>query len=164
MSWESIVVLVQNFVTALLSWIPKIKNICKNKNIPSTTIVIADNNMGYQNYWSIGTGHAGKQILQVSCSFMVTNITNRPVALAKAVLKGLKGQQDLAILHVKDINSRYFGSYDIPPMTQTIASIDYIIHPKKMPKKGQKLKLTVGIIDQFGNKHWIKNIISRPAH
>ncbi len=49
-------------------------------------------------------------------------------------------------------------------MAKTIASINYIISPQKMPKKGQELKLTIGIIDQFGNKHLIKNIVFRSTN
>jgi hypothetical protein len=39
---KSIVVIIKNGIGALLSWIPKIKDTFRNKNIPSKTIVIVD--------------------------------------------------------------------------------------------------------------------------
>lgn len=59
---------------------------------------------------------------------------------------------------VKDINSRYSGPYPISPKTQTSVSICFIVHPRKIPKNGVPINLKVGIVDQFGNKYWIKNI------
>lgn len=118
MELGSVIVIIKNGITALLSWIPKIKNIFKNKNIPSKTIVIVDSDTGYQNYWHIGSQN-GKPVLQFVCNFMVTNITDQPVSLANAILKGIKGERDLAVISVKDLQSQYSGSYPIPPRKQT---------------------------------------------
>lgn len=104
----------------------------QNKNIPNETIVIVNSDTGYQNYWHLGS-QDGKPILQVVCSFMVSNITNKPISLANAILKGIRGNQDLTTILVKDVNSKYSGSYDIPPKRQTSVSICFIIHPIKMP-------------------------------
>ncbi len=160
MELGSIFLIIKNGVGALLSWIPKIKNIFRNKNIPSKAIVIVDSDTGYQNYWHVGSQN-GKPILQFVCNFMVTNITEQPVSLANAILKGVKGERDLAVISVKDLNSQYSGSYPIPAKKQTSVSICFIVHPIKIPKKGMSINLKVGIIDQFGNKCWIKNIVFR---
>lgn len=112
MELGSIIEIIKNGISALLSWIPKIKDIFSNKNIPSKTMVIVDSDTGYQNYWHIGSQN-GKPILQFVCNFMVTNITDQPVSLANAILKGVKGERDLAVISVKDLYSRYSGSYPV---------------------------------------------------
>lgn len=62
----------------------------KNKNLPGKTIVIVNNDPGFQNFWHIGStgGKNPKPLLQVGCNFMVTNITDHPVGLAQAIWKG----------------------------------------------------------------------------
>lgn len=155
---ESIIIIFKNGISALLSWIPKIKDIFRNKNISNKALIIVDSDTGYQNYWHVGSQN-GKPILQFVCNFMATNITDLPVALANAILKGVKGDQDLAMISVKDVNSQYSGSYEIPPRGQTAVSICFIAHPRKMPISGQPIKLKVGVIDQFGNRYWVKNIL-----
>ncbi len=59
---------------------------------------------------------------------------------------------------IKHLNSQYWGSYDIPPHARTRVSVDFFIIPMEMPKKGDVITLSIGIIDQFGKKHWIKNV------
>lgn len=162
MQLGSVFVIIKNGVGALLSWIPKIKDIFRNKNIPRKTLVIVDSDTGYQNYWHVGTQN-GKPILQFVCNFMVTNITEQPVSLANAILKGVKGERDLAVISVKDIGSQYSGSYPIPPKKQTSVSICFIVHPKKIPNSGASVNLTVGIIDQLGNRYLVKNIVFRSS-
>ncbi len=160
MELGSLVVIIKDGIGALLSWIPKIKDIFRNRNIPSNAIVFVDSDTGNQNYWHVGS-QQGKPILQFVSNLMATNITDQPVSLANAILKGVEGKQDLAVISVKDINSQYSGSYPIPPKGQTAVSICFIIHPRKMPKSGVSINLKVGIVDQFGNKYWVKNIIFR---
>jgi len=160
MGLESIILIIKNGIGALLSWIPKIIDIFKNKNLPKTALVIVDSDTGYQNYWHIGSQN-DKPILQFVCNFMATNIVDQPVAVANSTLEGIKGAQDLAVISIKDVNSRYWGSYDIPPKARTALSICFIVHPLKMPEKGMPIRLKVVVIDQFGNKYRVKNVIFR---
>jgi hypothetical protein len=128
------------------------------------TIVLVNNaSSPYENFWHIGS-HDGKPVLQIACKFMVTNLTDSPIALAKAIWKGkIKGDVLTMLVHVKDTGSQYWGSYDIPPKARTSVGVDFIILPKKMPKNGEAVTLSIGIIDQFGNKHWVKNVDFRSA-
>lgn len=131
-------------------------------NIPRKTITIVNNDTGYQNYWHIGS-QDGKPILQLVCNFMISNITDKPISLANAKLKGIKGDQTFVIISVKDVNSKYSGSYDIPSKQQTSVSICFIMHPKKAPESKESINLKVEIIDQFGNKYQVKDVIFRHA-
>lgn len=165
MVFESIVLIVKNGISALLSWIPKIRNIFSNKNIPKKTMIIVDCDTGHQNYWHVGSQN-GKPILQIVCNFMVTNITDQRVAIANAIIKGIKGNRDSAMISVRDKSSKYSSSYKVSTKEQTtvsIVSICFIVHPIKMPKNKEPLKLKVGIIDQFGNKYWVKNVLCPPS-
>lgn len=161
----SIILIVKNAVSAILDWIPKIRAIFTNKNIPSKTIVIVNDDSGYQNFWHIGStgGNNPKPLLQIGCKFMVTNITDSPVALAQATWKGIKGEAMTTIVSVKDMRSAYWGAYDIPPRARTSVSIDFMIATKEMPAIDKAIKLNIGIIDQFGNKHWVKRVVLRSA-
>lgn len=105
----------------------------------------------------------GKPILQLVCNFMISNIIDKPISLANAKLNGIKGDQTFVTISVKDINSKYSGSYDIPPKQQTSVSICFIMHPKKMPESKESIHLKIEIIDQFGNKHRVKDVIFRHA-
>lgn len=156
---------------AILNWLIKIikapfnsesKKRNLNKNIFNKTITIVNNDTGYQNYWHIGS-QSNKPILQIVCNFMVSNIIDQPISLANAILKGIKANQEFVQILVKDVNSKYSGSYAIPPKNQTSVSICFILHPKKFPKNGEQLNLKVGVIDQFGNKYWVNNILFRNA-
>lgn len=140
MGIESIILIIKNIIDAVLGWIPKIIGIFKNKNLSNKAIVIVDSDTGYQNYWHVGSQN-GRPILQIVCNFMVTNITNQSVAIANASLKGIEGTQDSALISVKDVHSRYSGSYNIPPQARTSLSICFIMHPKKMPEKGVSIRL-----------------------
>lgn len=82
---------------------------------------------GYTNFWHIGS-QQGKPILQVACRFMVTNITDHPVALARVTWRGaIKGSVEYSEVLVKDLHSPYWGSYDIPPRARTGVSVHFII-------------------------------------
>jgi len=154
---EGIFLIIKNSISALLDWFLKIKDI-----LPKKAIIIVDTDTGHQNFWHVGSQN-GKPILQINCNFMVTNITNKPVSLANAILNGIKGEKIQAMILVKDVNSTYSGDYPIPAMGQTSVSICFIVIPKKFPKKNASMSLKIGIIDQFGQKNWIKNIIFRPT-
>jgi hypothetical protein len=103
MNWENIyyMILTVAFIGgAIWKW-PKIKSIFYG-NIPKKTITLVDNDEA-NSFWHIGSNQ-GKPILQIAGNFMVTNITDRPIALAKVRLKGIKGVQEYSQIFVKDLS------------------------------------------------------------
>jgi hypothetical protein len=135
-------------IGGLWKWYPRIESIFEGNQ----TITLVNDDIGYTNFWHVGS-RAGKPLLQIGCRFMVTNITDYPVALAQATWRGsIKGEIDTSMVTVKHIRLVYWGAYDIPPKTRTSVGVDFMILPKKMPKFGEVIKLDIGIIDQFGNK------------
>lgn len=145
-------------LAGLWKWSPRIKSLFASRK----AIIFVGDEAGYRNFWHMGT-QGGKPILQVDCSFMASNITDKPIALAKASLRGIQAEQDFAAISVKDVNSQYSGQYDIPPGRRTTVSICFIMIPSKMPEKGKSIKLHVGIVDQFGKQYWVKNVVFRPT-
>jgi hypothetical protein len=146
-------------LAGLWKWCPRIKNIFEGNK----TITLVNDDTGYTNFWHVGS-QAGKPLLQIGCRFMVTNITDHSVALAQATWKGaIRGEIVTSLVSVKDLMSPYFGKYDIPPRARTTVGIDFMILTKKLPKVGRAIKLNIGIIDQFGKKHWIKGVVFRSS-
>jgi hypothetical protein len=163
MNWENNYYLLL-FVVALcgLAWKgwPKIKSVFYN-NIPKKTITLVDNEE-HNCFWHTGS-YQGKLSLQIAGNFMVTNITDRPVALAKVRLQGIKGRVDSSHLSVKDFSSRFFGQYDIPPQKRTTVAICVFIAPKTQPQSKEPIQLDVIITDQFGNDHCLRKVNFRPS-
>lgn len=123
-----------------------------------TITLVNDARAPHENFWHIGS-HGGQPGLQISCRFMVTNITDHAVALAKPIWKGkIKGTELTAIVLVKELNSESWGSFDIPPHARTRVSIQFFIFPIEMPGEGEVIFLSIGVVDQFGTKHWVKNV------
>lgn len=152
-----VLIIVGIVLTGFWRWGPRIKNAFKGKQ----TITLVNDDTGHANFWHIGSQQE-KPILQINSRFMVTNITGHSVALANTVFRGaIKGSVEYSNVLVKDPNSRYWGSYDIPPHARTSVSVCFIISTKQMPKKGATIKMSIGIIDQFGNYHWVKNVTLR---
>lgn len=146
----------------ILNAVPKLLDFFRNKDVPRKAIVIINSDSGYENFWSIAREQE-KAKLQIVCNFMVTNITEHPVALARAFLKGIKGRLDFVDVNVKDVNSRYSGSYSIPPKMQTKVQICFLFNPKKIPERGKSIELKVGVVDQYGNTSYVKNVLFRSA-
>ncbi len=163
--WLTVVTSLLAFIgyfTGFFKWLwDKIKNFFHRNQeillkIPSKTIIVLPENTQLQQattWWHLGS-NAGKPIMQVVGNFIVTNITKGNILLTGAELKKPKIR---GMVHVKDVNSQFHGSYAIPPGYTTKMSIDFLIEPPTI-QMNKSFFADIAIYDQFGNKHWIKNI------
>jgi hypothetical protein len=110
-----------------------------------------------ENWW--GMGSVKKQpAMQISGHLYATNITNELVRLlATRIIRPRKARVEGMIItrHPED---NVYGSYPILPKGTTEISLDYWVCPPIL-KEGENLKLTIGITDQFGNEHKVKNLV-----
>ena len=104
-------------------------------------------------WWHMGK--AGESpAMQIVAQFDVTNITDYNAILTSARLKRPKATGRVS---VPDPNSNYWGEYFIPPRAVSQAHADFwVVPPTK--EKGKELTATVGLVDQFGNVHWVKKV------
>jgi hypothetical protein len=63
---------------------------------------------------------------------------------------------------VRHPRGNIFGSHEIPPRFTTEASADFWVQPP-VKRMGQDFRAMVTIIDQFGNRHKVKNVLFRGA-
>ncbi|HYA85665.1 MAG TPA: hypothetical protein VEI57_01185 [Nitrospirota bacterium] len=122
-------------------------------HIPTKTISIVANPSPNSTHWHLG-GIASQPQMQVVGHFLVTNITHLNVIVP--VVK-LRKPHVLGFVTVKAVNSDAHGQFHIPPgHTTDLMFLLWITPPVKNP--GETLKVDVALVDQFDNKHWLKNV------
>ena len=121
--------------------------------IPKKTIVIIPTANPKNTWWHMGSS-SGKPAMQIAGSFKVTNITKYNILLTAAEMKKAR---ILGHVSVKDTKSQYHGSYMIPGGATTDLSFHFWIMPP-FKDKDESFKADIAILDQFANKHWIRNI------
>jgi hypothetical protein len=122
--------------------------------IPKRTIIIAPRSSNHNTWWHMGSV-ANKPAMQVVGRFQVTNITKYAVILSAVKMKK---PRYMGTVMVTDSESDYHGMYQVPPGGFTDLSFDFWIVPP-FKKQGDTFSSDVAVLDQFGNEHWIKNII-----
>jgi len=99
----------------------------------------------YEYWW-----HMGKQGeepgMQVAAKFQVTNIKNTDLLITGAKLKKSRTSELMM-----------WSNYQIPPGATSTVSLQFWIIPPPL-KIGDSLLSDVALIDQHGNKCWIKKI------
>jgi len=113
-----------------------------------------------ENWWNLGSIN-GQPAMQISGHLYVTNIFDDNVRILSAeIISPRKAKKNCARNHVltKHYQNNIYGSYELVPNITTELSIDFWIQPPII-EEDKDLKLTMVLIDQFDNRHKIKNII-----
>ena len=148
---EIIYGVITNAIWAIIQWIVSLKIKYNDIKIPKKTIIIIPN---YDTFWHMGSS-SDKPAMQIVGRFQVTNITKNDILLTSAIIKKSKTQ---GLVMVKDYQSNYYGDYNkIPAGHTTNITIDFWISPP-FKKEGESFVSDIAILDQFANKHWIKQI------
>lgn len=122
--------------------------------IPKKSIIILPDDE--QPWWHMGSLR-GQPAMQVHGRFRATNITKYEVLLVAAKLRK---PALLGMVLTKDVDSQYHGNYSIPPGHTTDLSVDFSAVPA-VREEGEDFVADVAILDQFGNKHWIRKVLFR---
>jgi hypothetical protein len=97
---------------------------------------------------------SGRPLLQLIAEIGVVNKSDHKVALVSAKLR--KPAVD-GFVHVEDRASGTTGAYPLDPNVKTKASVYfYVLMPA--PPVGTNVVGDVGIIDQYGNTHWLEKV------
>lgn len=130
--------------------------IIKKNYLPKETLIVQEfHGFGNPNqiWWHMGK-RKDKPMMQVSGSLKVTNISDFNVLIAGAYLKKARAKGSVL---VPDANSQYHGEYPIIANTITEITFHFYIQPP-FNKEGESFKSDLAIIDNYGNKHWVKNL------
>jgi len=95
--------------------------------------------------------------MQVVSDWFITNITDQPIRLLGSHLTR-PGTTGFTI--VKHPEENIFGLYEIPPGFTTEATANFWVQPP-VRNVGQDFKTTMVIVDQFGNRHSVRNVLFR---
>ncbi len=114
-------------------------------------IIVSDQK---QNWWHKGRTGDQKPAMQIASYWYVTNPTEQPIRILNTYIDK---PRVFGHVSIKDVNSQYYGSYSIPPHATTNLHADFSINPP-IRKEGQKLKLNISFVDQYGKKRKFKNV------
>jgi len=120
-------------------------------DVPNKTIIVIPTPGPFSTWWHMGSW-SGNPAMQVVGFFKVTNITKYTIFLCAAEMKKTKL---LGRVTVMDSKSHEFN--EIPPTSTTELTFHFFVFPP-IRKEGENFTTDIAIIDQFGNKHWIKGI------
>jgi hypothetical protein len=102
-----------------------------------------------------------KPRVQVVGDFDVTNIWTQDVRVPSAVIKYRRSfwshTKHVGSCMVKDLRSPYSGNYPIPPGQMSMARVMFDVPVRKKREPGH-FKADVALIDQLGNRHWVRGI------
>lgn len=126
--------------------------------IPRETIRVVRHRR--ENWWNLGSID-GQPAMQINGHLYVTNIFNDNIRILSAeIISPRKAKKKCVRNHVltRHYQNNIYGSYELVPNITTELSIDFWIQPPII-KENKDLKLTIVLVDQFDNRHKIKNII-----
>jgi len=126
--------------------------------IPRETIKVVKN--ARENWWELGSIN-GQPAMQISGHLYVTNIFNNTVRILLAeIISPRKAKKNCVRSHVltRHFRNNIYGNYELVPNIATELSVDFWIQPPII-KGNEDLKLTIILVDQFDNRHKIKDII-----
>ena len=105
-------------------------------------------------WWGKGSV-GGKPAMQISGRWYVTNIISDPVLVLYTYIESPHTEGHIFTRHPE---KNIYGTYPILPGKTTEISTDFWIEPP-ICNEGKDLKASVILVDQFGNKHKLKNVI-----
>lgn len=126
--------------------------------IPKETIRVVKHRR--ENWWNLGSIN-GQPAMQISGHLYATNIFDDNVRILSAeIISPRKAKKNCArnLVLTKHFQNNVYGGYELVPNITTELSIDFWIQPPII-KEDKDLELTMVLIDQFDNRHKIKNII-----
>ena len=121
-------------------------------SVPTQTLRVVPNT--HERWWHMGKSH-DKPAMQIVTSLHVTNITDKPVQIVSTIIKPTNTTGFVMVRHPKD---DIYGDYPILPDSTSMAHVHFWIQPP-IKRSAENFKGTVILIDQYGNKHKIKNIV-----
>ncbi len=99
--------------------------------------------------------------MQINGHLYVTNIFRNNVRILSAeIISPRKARKNCVRNHVltRHYQNNIYGSYELVPDITTELSIDFWIQPPII-KENEDLKLTIALVDQFNNRHKIRNML-----
>lgn len=148
----------KGWVQASCIWVfSKIKNrICGG--IPKKTLLVLPPNRSNACWWHMG-GINKKPAMQIIADILVTNISKNPILMHSSKLRKPETSGHAMPLHSKKAvlkNDEPFGYYIKPDATITVRC-DFWIQPP-IKKEGEEFVSDVGVVDQYGNEHWLRKV------
>ncbi len=122
-------------------------------DIPKKTLTLIEEKLTNQTWWHMGSS-GEKPAMQIVTQFKATNITNLDILVTQARMKKPKCYGHVLTRHP---DQNMYGSYMIPARKISEVSLDFWVMPP-IKKKGESFKADIGVVDQFGNEHWVKGI------
>ncbi len=148
------IVIIFELISKLLIWLldrlPGKKT--NDPNVPNQTLRLVLQPRGA--WWHMGLRN-NKPVMQILAQWYVTNITTEPVIVTNGFIKKPKTETTLTL--IKHPNKNVFGGFPILPRRTTQLMLDFWIQPP-IYKENKSFKADIIIVDQFGNKHKVKNI------
>lgn len=113
-------------------------------------------------WWTIAKQQDGSYVSQISLKVDICNLSNSPIGFIKVRLIYPKTKSQ--VLHAEMILPAFGSPYHsktnkVPPHETVKSSIDILVRDDLL-SKGGKLRLTIGITDQFGEEYRLKGIIN----
>ena len=139
------------------------KSPATDPKLPARTIVAIPEPRSNALWWHMGSD--GRQppspLMQICADFNVTNVWERDVKLAGAVIRFRRWlvlrRVERGDALVKDLRSPYSGRYAIPPNAMTHVRAHFMFgQPGRA--EGKRLTADLALVDQFDNHHWIKRL------
>lgn len=128
-----------------------------NLPIPRRSLIVLPPTGHESGEWSTGT-RRGTPATVLRFEFQATNVSRYDILIAGAKLKR---PARFAGVFVKDTSSEYYGGYAIPPGQTTRGSAHFWVEPAFLDP-GEEHRTDVALIDQFGNRHWIRRVRFKP--
>jgi hypothetical protein len=109
--------------------------------------------------WTAATIVSGRPMIQLSAELSVVNRSDERIVLTGAKLKkpAVKG-----LVRVNDGAHDMAGSFPIDP-SRSARAIVYFFIPASPVSAGTCMVSDLGVVDQFGNTHWVEKIKFKPA-
>ena len=130
----------------------------QKSRIPRETIRVVKHSR--ENRWNLGKINR-QPAMQINGHLYVTNIYNNNVRiLSVQIINPRKARKNCVRNNVltRHYKNDIYGSYELLPNITSELSIDFWIQPPII-NEDKDLKLTIALVDQFGNKHKIKNLL-----
>ncbi|MBU2634253.1 MAG: hypothetical protein KJ674_03325 [Nanoarchaeota archaeon] len=170
MSQKTIIILICTIIPAiavLIKWFNWWKKkaiqfwyfITRQKSrIPRETIKVVKHIR--ENWWNLGSIN-DQPAMQINGHLYVTNVFNNNIRILSAeIISPRKAKKNCVRNNVltRHHQNNIYGSYELVPNITTELSIDFWIQPPII-KENRDLRLTIVLVDQFDNRHKIKNFI-----
>ena len=130
----------------------------QKSRIPRETIRVVKHSR--ENWWNLGSIN-GRPAMRINGHLYVTNIFNNNIRILSAeIITPRKAKKNCVRNNVltRHYQNNIYGSYELVPNITTELSIDFWIQPPII-KENKDLKLTIVLVDQFDNRHKIKNLL-----